>query len=204
MFEVFDIKFLLALLSTVITVAAFSPYLRDIFLKKTRPHAYTWLVWAITQSTATVVLWYGGGNFAAISLTVGTLLVLVVFFLSLEYGTKNITRSDTFVLVMALLAIVVWWKLGNPLLAVIMVSIIDGLGYIPSFRKSFQEPWTETLSFWGAMAIASLLALLANGEYNFLTVTYLATLTIANTILLTLCAVRRRTVSPSFPKALFD
>jgi len=189
-----DVKLILALLSTAITIAAYFPYLRDLFLKKTKPHAYTWLIWTITQGTATAALWYGGGNFAAISLTVGMLLVLLIFFLSLKYGTKNITKSDTFVLAMALLAIVVWWQLNNPLPAVLMVSAIDGLGYIPTIRKSFAEPWSETISFWVAMATASALALLANGEYNLLTVTYLATLAVANTTVAVLCILRRRVI----------
>lgn len=190
-----DVKLTLALLSTVIAVVAYYPYIRDVLYKKTKPHAYTWLVWALTQGTATAALWYGGGNFAAISLTVGTVLVVTVFFLSLKYGTKNITKSDTLVLAGALLAIVVWWQLNNPLLAVLIVSAIDALGYIPTLRKSFEEPWSETLSFWIAMVAASVLALLANGEYNLLTVTYLATLASANLVVVILCVLRRRTIS---------
>ncbi len=189
-----DIKFILALLSTAVTVIAYYPYLRDLFHRKTKPHAYTWLVWAITQGTATAALWYGGGNFAAISLTVGMLLVLTIFFLSFKYGTKNITKSDTVVLFLALLAIMVWWQLDSPLLAVLIVSAIDGLGYIPTLRKSFIEPWSETVSFWISMSAASVLALMANGEYNLLTVTYLATLGVANAIVALLCLTRRKVV----------
>ena len=192
-----DIKLILALLSTTITICAYFPYVRDIFRGTTKPHLYTWLVWLLTQGTATVALWYGGGNFAAISLTVGLLLVLFVLTLSFRYGTKNITRSDGVVLALALFAIVLWWQLKNPLPSVLMVSAIDAAGYIPTFRKSYEEPWSETLSFWAAMAIASVLALLANGEYNFLTVTYLATLATANSILFLICYFRRKSVVQS-------
>lgn len=188
----FDIKFLFAILATTITVVAYYQYIRDIFLKKTKPHTYTWLVWAITQGTAATAILYGGGRFATISLAIGTLLVIFIFFLSFKYGTKNITRSDTFVLIVALLAIVVWWKLERPMLAVLMVSVIDGLGYIPTYRKSFIDPWTETPMFWFAMIIAGVLTLFANAEYNFLTVTYIGTLIAANIILLSILLVRRK------------
>lgn len=187
-----DIKLVFAVLSTIITIAAYYPYIRDIFLKKTKPHAYTWLIWGITQGTATAALIYGGGNLGAMSLLVGTIMVIAIFLLSLKFGTRNITKSDTLVLIIGLLAIIVWWQLKNPLLAVVMVTVIDALGFLPTYRKSFVDPWSETISFWGAMAISNVLALLAIAEYNSLTVTYLIMLTVANTILLTLCISRRK------------
>ena len=192
--ENLDIKLSFAIAATFITVVAYIPYFRDIFLRRTKPHLYTWLIWAITQGTAAAALLYGGGNFGAISLIIGVIIVIAIFLLSFKYGTKNITRSDTFVLILALLAIVIWWQLNNPLLAVLMVSAIDGLGYIPTFRKSFEEPWSETLTFWALMAPAMIFTLMSNAEYNLLTVTYLATLSVANTSLTVLLIVRRRVV----------
>jgi hypothetical protein len=56
-----DIKSIFSALASVIIVIAYYPYIRDIFLKKTKPHIYTWLIWAITTGTATMGLWQGGG-----------------------------------------------------------------------------------------------------------------------------------------------
>src|SRR3990167_3221068 len=143
-----DVKIILTVISTAIGVVSFFPYLRDTFSLKTKPHAYTWLIWAITQGTAVFGIWHGGGGWGALNLTIGTLFVIVVFLFSIKYGTKNITKSDTAILVAALLAIIIWWRLDQPLISVIMVSMIDVIGYIPSFRKSYQEPWSETLISW--------------------------------------------------------
>jgi hypothetical protein len=57
----------------------------------------------------------------------------MVMLLSLKYGTRNITRSDTIILILALAAVFVWVQLDNPLLAVIMVTLIDLAGYVPSW-----------------------------------------------------------------------
>lgn len=189
-----DLKLTFAILAGIITVVSYYPYVRDIFQKKTRPHAYTWLIWLITQGTATAALLYGGGGLGSVSLILGTVLVFFVLILSIRFGTRNITRSDTGILVLSLLAVVLWWQLDNPLLAVLMVSAIDGLGYIPTFRKSWEDPRSETLLFWVGMVAAIILSLLALTEYNLLTVTYLATLGVANVILLILCAWRRTQV----------
>ncbi|MFA5030234.1 MAG: hypothetical protein WC495_01440 [Patescibacteria group bacterium] len=190
-----DSKLALAILSTIVgVVGGFLPYFRDIFRKKTKPHAYTWLIWTITQGTAVAGLWYGKAGWGVLPLTIGTILVFAIFLLSLKLGTKNITKNDTAILVAALLAIFVWWQLHNPLLAVIMVSVIDVIGYVPSFRKTFQEPWTETPISWVMFALTNLISMLALAEYNFLTLTYLISITAANISLLAICLLRRRIV----------
>lgn len=189
-----DTKIILTIIATVIGVAAFFPYLKDTFSLKTRPHSYTWLIWAITQGTAVFGIWYGGGGWGALNLTVGIIFVIAVFLFSLKYGTKNITKSDTAILIAALLAIVVWWQLDKPLISVIMVSAIDVIGYIPSFRKSYHEPWSETLISWILFSVSNILAILALSEYNLLTVTYLTAITSANVALFLFCFFRRRFV----------
>lgn len=185
-------KIFFAIIATAVGVSAFYPYLKDTFLLKTKPHAYTWLIWTITQGTAMVGLWYGGGGWGGLDLIVGTFLVATVFLFSLRYGTKNITRSDTVILMVALLAIVFWWRLHQPLLAVFVVSVIDVLGYIPSFRKSYRDPWSETLISWIAFAISGVFGLFALGAYNLLTVTYIAAIAVANLCLFLFCLSRRR------------
>ncbi len=187
-----SIKLIFAILASLVgIVGAFLPYLRDIFLKKTKPHAYTWLIWTITQGTAVAGLWYGGGGWGALALFIGTVFLFIIFLLSLKYGTRNITKGDTIILIAALLAIVIWWQLHNPLLSVVMVSAIDFLGYLPSFRKTFKEPWTETPTSWAAFSLVNIFSILALNQYNFLTLTYLIMNTTANIMLLTICLARR-------------
>src|SRR3989344_6940892 len=187
-----DIKIILTIIATVIGVAAFFPYLRDTILLKTKPHAYTWLIWALTQGTAVVGIWYGGGGLGALNLTVGTIFVIGVFLFSLRYGTRNITKGDTAILITALSAIIIWWQLDKPLVSVIMISAIDVIGYIPSFRKSYMEPWSETLTTWMAFTISNLLAILSLSEYNLLTTTYLVAIILANIALFSFCSYRRK------------
>ena len=191
-----DVKIILTVIATAIGVVAFFPYLRDTFSLKTKPHAYTWLIWAITQGTAVFGIWHGGGGWGALNLTIGTLFVIVVFLFSIKYGTKNITKNDTAILIAALSVIIVWWRLDQPLISVIMVSVIDVIGYVPSFRKSYQEPWSETLISWILFSASNTFAILALEEYNLLTVTYLAAITSANIALFLLCFFRRK----FFPK----
>jgi len=187
-----DPKLLFAILSITISTIAFAPYLWDVFKGRTRPHAYTWLIWVITQGTAAAGIWHGGGGVGTIGFVSGTILVLIVFLLSFKHGTNNITKSDTLILSLAFLAIFVWWLLKSPIAAVIMVSIIDILGYIPSYRKTFDEPWSETALTWFGFVVGNIFGILAMREYNLLTLTYIITITVANILMVMLCLIRRK------------
>ncbi len=188
-------KFFFAILGSAIFLVAYIPYFRDMFSRKTKPHAYTWLIWIITNSIAGLGVWYGGGRFGIIIFAFLFFMILAVFLFSLRYGTRNITRTDTFWLILALFAIVVWRQLHKPLLAVLMVTAIDVIGYFPTFRKSFHEPWSETVSSWVLFTVGNYLAILALDKYNLLTTTYLVAINFANIILVAICLARRRTVS---------
>ena len=192
-------KIIFAIISSLVGVVSYFPYIRDVLKRKTQPHTYTWLVWVITQGVAATSIWYGQGRWGALGLTIGTFLIFVIFLLSLKFGTKNITRTDTVVLFAALGAIVIWWKLKNPLLALFMVTLIDLLGYIPSFRKSYQQPWSETISSWEGFVIGNFFAILALKEYNLLTLSYLIAINIANIVLILICLFRRRLVPKQLP-----
>ena len=189
-----DYKILLSVFATVVGNIAFFPYIRDIFLRKTKPHTYTWLIWTITQGTGVAGVILGGGSWGVLNLFIGTIFVFSVFLFSLKYGSKNITKSDTIILALALISIIIWWQLKQPVLSILMISAIDFAGYIPSFRKTYLEPWSETAIAWIGFAVSDSIAIFALKEFNVLTVTYMATLAIANITLLLICLFRRTVV----------
>lgn len=187
-----QLKILFSLISASIGIWAFLPYLKNVISKKTKPHVFTWLIWLITQGTAVFGLWLGGGGYGAINLTIGTILTLIILIFALRNGDNRPTLSDIIILTAALLAIVVWLFLDNPKLSIILVSAIDVLGYAPTFKKSYFHPWTETVNSWGYFIIANIFAILALDSYNIMTLTYLLSITLANTSLYIFLITRRR------------
>lgn len=196
-----DIKLIFAIISAVIQATGYLFYFRDIVTKKSNPHAYSWLIWAITQTTAALGVFYGNGGWGGTYLVLNTLFVAAIFFLSLKFGTKNITRSDTVVLITALMAIFVWWQLHQPVISILMVTGIDTLGSVPSIRKSFVEPWSETLIFWLLVTIAGILGVLAIKEYNFMSTFYIVISVVApDSAILLICFIRRFFVAEPIQK----
>ncbi len=187
-------KVAFGIIAVLISTVSLVIYLRDIVKGNTKPHLYTWVVWAITQAIATIGVWYGGGSSGAITMLVITAFVFSVLCFAIPYGTKNIIWEDTLTLIVALIFIVLWLRHREGLLGVRMAAFIDVLGYIPTARKSYNEPWSESLTAWGVGVLANLCTLTAMDNYNQYTITYGTVIALTSTLLIILCLIRRHYV----------
>ncbi|MEK9177215.1 MAG: hypothetical protein AAB923_02870 [Patescibacteria group bacterium] len=193
--DYFDLKLAFSIAAFVVVVVAYIPYVRDMFAGRTKPHAYTWLIWTVTLAIAAAGLWYGGGGYAAINLTAVTVFTGGIFLLSFRYGTKNVTQGDAVLLALALVAVIPWTILKDPTFSVIMVTVIDVAGYWPSIRKSYKEPWSEYLPTWYLFTLSALFLIFALDRYNLLTMIYIGATIAANLALIGTCIVRRRVIA---------
>ncbi len=191
-----DVKFLFGIISTVLAVVCFVPYYRDILKKKTEPHMYSWLIWTILQTVGVMAQLKEGAGYGA--LAVGAVFCFGIFLLSFKYGTKNISKFDVFCLIASLCAIVLYYGIENPVYSIIMVAAVDFIGFLPTFRKGYQEPFTETPSTFVMSAIANACSLLALQNYTVTTVLYIASLFFTNSsFVLTILFSRRRQLAKS-------
>lgn len=186
-----EIKILFSVLAAISGLAASVPYIWTSYFGKTRPHVFTWLIWTITNSVAVAGLWYGGGGVGAVPPTLSAICAFVTFLVSLRFGKKDIKPSDIIVLIIALSSILIWLFLHQPILSILIVAGADLIGYIPTYRKAYHEPWTEKRSSWIFFSTASIFAILALKEYNLLTLSYLITIACVNTIMPIYLTVRR-------------
>jgi hypothetical protein len=175
-----EFKLFFGIVSSIVAIVCFIPYLRDIFRKQTQPHAYSWLIWTILQTVGVAAQIKDGAGYGAWALAVGAVFCFAIFILSLKYGTKNVTKFDGACLFASLIAILFYVTLENPLWAIISVVIVDFVGFLPTFRKGWEEPTTETPSTFGLSAFANILSLIALQNYTITTVLYIASLLVAN------------------------
>lgn len=186
------LKIFIGLIAGVVGGLCFVPYFRDIFLHKTKPHIYTWLIWSLLQGTSVFIMLYGGAGIGVLPFVIGTILCGSIFILSFKYGTKNITLFDTICLIGALFALTFYIFLHDPLVSIILVSLIDFIGFVPTFRKSYVEPKTETSSTYLISAISSILAIGALLNYSFITLLYPITLILTDMTCWSIIIFRRR------------
>lgn len=192
-----DIKTLYGYIAAVIGIACFIPYIRDMFRKTTQPHIYTWLIWTILQVTGVIAMYNNGAGIGALALAIGALFCAAICLLSLKLGTKNITLFDTICLAGALGATGIYVFLHQPLLSVILISAIDFTGFLPTLRKAYYEPWTETLSMYMLFVLSGIFSVMALAHYSLITTFYPLTLIVINILGTIMIWWRRRTAKKS-------
>ncbi len=187
-------KNFLAVVAGIIMCLSAIPYIIDILRKQTKPHAFSWLVWTLLMSTAFAAQFVSGAGPGAWVTLVNAMLVLVIFLLSLRFGERQFDHFDWLCLAGALLAMGLWWLTSNPTAAVILVTVTDAVGFIPTFRKGFRKPFEETLSLYAFGAVGLALSLFALDAYSLTTWLYPASLVVTNScfILLVLAQRKRR------------
>lgn len=166
-------KELLAIVATILIVVAYVPYIRDILKGKTRPHVYTWFVSGLVTFIAFGLQLSDGAGWGAVPTFVAALAGFMIFILSFSQSKRaTITRSDTFFFVMALAATALWLIADQPVLSVIIVTLVDILAFVPTFRKSWQKPDQETLSTYLVNMLRFSISTIAVQHYSFVTVLY--------------------------------
>ena len=188
-----DLKIALGIVGGLLIAGSFIPYIRDILKDDTKPHVYTWFIWSITHMIAALAIFEGnGGSFAALSVASGGILSFTVFVMSLKHGTKNITAFDTITLIIAILAVFMWWKLNHPEWAIITIVLVDLLGFLPTFRKTWLQPQSESLAAWTLYACGNIAAILAITTYSIMTSFYIVAMIAASTALIATIVFRMR------------
>jgi hypothetical protein len=176
------------------TLTGYWFYFRDIFANKTKPHAFSWLVWACLTSIAFAGQLddHGGPG----SYVTGTTAVaaFIIFFLAIKRGEKHVALSDKINLAAAGIAVIPWLLTHNPSFSAVLISIIDFLGFLPTIRKSYMKPYEETLIHYVLAGLKFALAIVALDNFTIATWFYPASLVVADLLFVIMLIVRRRAV----------
>ena len=185
-------KELLSAVAVTMTFLGYVPYYRDIIKGKTHPHVYSWTLWCLL-TIMIVGLQIKGGAGPAVYVTASAgLLCVGVIVLSLKKGKKDITFSDTVVAVLSLIAMGFWLIANAPVVSMVLVVLADLLAFIPTVRKSWSKPHTETLSLYVINAVRFVIAVIAVEKYTLLAVLWPAAWAIANGLFSVLLVVQRK------------
>ena len=180
---IFDPKTVLGLIAVFLAFICYVPYYAGIFRGTIKPHIFTYGIWVILGIVVFLASWISGGAAGTWSLAVSTILVLGVFLLAFKYGTPDITRFDVVCTVGAVAAIAAWIYTKDPMIAVILATIIEILSFLPTFRKTWSDPTSESALSWSINSVRHAVTIMALGSYSITTVLYPAALVILNALL---------------------
>lgn len=183
-------------LATALTVAAYLPYLRSIARGQVRPHMFTWIIWGTVTLLAFVAILQAGGGPGAWALGLSAAASFLVARLAyLKRADVSVTRLDGVFLVAAFAAIPLWMLASDPLWAVCLLTLIELLGFGPTFRKTWHAPRSESVSYLSMLIVRNALILAALENVAVVTVLFPAAAAIACLALLVMMLWRRRALA---------
>ena len=192
-----DFKFFISVFAVFLAFVGYAPYVRDVLKQKTKPHAFTWFAWSVPGFIAFALQVYGGAGVGSWPLLAGSAICLVIFLLSLKQGSRDITCSDVFFLVLSLVALLLWVVATQPVWSVILITSVELFGFAPTIRKSWRSPYSETLFTYEVLTLRHALSIFALAHFNLLTALYPISLALADVVFVLMLILRRRSVRDS-------
>lgn len=181
-----------ALLATAMIFASRAYYFAAVFRGNTRPHAFSWFIWGVISSIGVAAQIAEGAGVGSAPRLFGAVSCFVIVAVCLTArGEKNIARADWITLGVALAAIPLWVVTRTPLYSVILVCLIDTMGYLPTVRKAWLKPRQEAAFGYLISGTGAFLSLLALEAYTPSTWLYAAVLTVSNTTMFAYLVARR-------------
>jgi len=185
-------KEILSAIAIAITLIAFIPYICSIHQGNTKPHAFSWIIWASVTFIIFLATLTDKGGAGAWPIGVSGLITLYVAFLAYsKKSDRQISNIDWLFFIVAMSSIPLWYFTSSPLWSVVILTTIDLLGFVPTFRKAYNQPYEEQLTFFNLVASRNLIAVIALENYSLTTVLFPAATAIACIIFVLMVLIRR-------------
>ena len=177
----------------VLTIVAFVPYVRAILNGTARPHVFSWVIWGATTFVVFLAQLEGKGGVGAWPIGVsGSITIGIAILAYLKRADIAITVTDWLFFIAALSSLPLWYLTSDPLWAVVVLTIVDVLGFGPTIRKAYHYPHSESVLFFALFAARNLLVVMALEHYSVTTVLFPAVIAAACILLMALLTYRRR------------
>lgn len=176
-------KGVIAIIAAVLAIFGNIPYLRNVIHKKIKPHPYTWFVWSIVSGVTFFGALQKGAGVGVIPTGIAEIFTFIIFFYSLRYGFKKINKVDTIYLIIALLGLIPWAITKDPTVSVVIVVCIDLVAFVPTIRKTWKSPESETSILYTMNVARHILTLFSLEAYNVATMLHSVVMIVVNTIM---------------------
>ncbi len=162
-----DIASIAGKLAGVISLSAYAPYILSILRKETKPNRASWIIWAIVSTIIALSYREAGASYAFLAPVGYVIGSTIVFILSIRHGVGGWTPFDRRCLIGAAISLVLWWVFNSPMSALLINLFINLLGTLPTMRKAWYQPETESKVAWSLFSLGSIINLFAVESWTF-------------------------------------
>ena len=163
-----------ASIAIVLTLVSFYPYIRSIQKGETKPHYFSWIIWGLTTTLSSFTQLADSGGVGAYSVFIAGIICFYIAYLAYQQKRDyTIDRGDLITFYVALGSLVVWYITSNPLWTALILTMVDSIGFIPTFKKSYNYPWEEHIGFYLLISVKNLFSIVAMENYTITTTIFL-------------------------------
>jgi len=166
-----------------ISVIGLIPYIRDTYRGDTSPHRVTWFLWGFIPLVTFVVQLHLHVGLVSLTTFVFGLLPFGVLIASAKShaGAWAITRFDWFCCAISLAGTAVYVVTQRGVLSIVLLLIADVFAGIPTVRKSWTDPTSETWSAFAFSVASTAITLSTVTEWSFAAIAFPLYIVILNT-----------------------
>lgn len=185
-------KTFLGLLPLLLGVPSYVLYLRSVYRRKTVPHVYSWLIWAVLAGIGYAAQLSTHAGPGAWNTGFTAIVCFAVFLMSIKYGERRLSRLDIALLCLAAIAIVMRLLIGDYVLTVLLTTVAASVGFVLTIKKAWHRPAQENPVTFSINALRSLISLFALASVSFTTFFYPFCMMLANGLVAGVITLRKR------------
>jgi hypothetical protein len=185
----------LGLLSVAMAIVAAIIYVVQTIRGEVRPHPLSWFLFGVLSATGYWVQRDEGAHQGSWTLLAMTIICFVFVVASLARGERNFSRQEWAFAVAAGAVFVIYFFTKQANLAAALTTVIDALGYGPTFVRGWTYPRKDSVTSFALNSAKFVPSLMAMDPISFATSFYPATLLVLNAAAAIMLAMRRQAVA---------
>ena len=144
-------------------------YIRDIIKGGTKPNLVSWFFWSLAPFIGVFFQLKAGAGISILPIFMAGFTSLVVIIVSVlkKNGYWKINSFDVVCGIISLLALILYVFTHNLSISILFAIISDALAYIPTIRKSWSFPETETGLMYTTGIVSNIIGLLTIKMWTF-------------------------------------
>ena len=187
-----DWKDALGLLSVALAILAAVIYVAQTLRGEVRPHPLSWFLFGTLSLTGYLVQRGEGVQQGSWTLMAMTMICFLFVAVSVARGERSFSRSEWAFAVAGGAVFVVYLFTGQANVAAALTTLVDALGYGPTFVRGWAQPRKDSVSSFALNGLKFVPSLMAMDPINFATAFYPATLLVLNAAVAIMLVIRRR------------
>jgi len=166
----------LVLLGVVVFCFGALPYLRDTLAGRTKPNRVSYFLWFLAPFIGVAASVVQGVTWTAVPVFMAgfaPFLIFIASFMTPAHQTSwKLGPFDWVCGGLSVVALVLWQITKEPNVAILFAILSDGAASLPTLKKCWTHPDTETVMFYSCALFAQVMGVLATTAFSFAEVAF--------------------------------